>query len=276
MLRRLRTAAARSSRSSVGEGARGDQLVGVGRGGREPADRERGPVDRERRDHHVDARAVGEPGVGHRAELVDPPAERRQDALDRVAQGAPRSRTGPRSARSGPRARRRPSSGPLTITSSTAGIGKQLLERPEADRVAQDQLADLARAGPPRAPPRGRRPARPPRPRARRPSRPATASARRRSASRRAKLGGERLGVAVDDRPRQCGIRRTCRAKFSAWIRRIASERVRASVASHDRRAGSRQVGAPAVGRLGQGQELDRAGRAGAFARCPRPVRARW
>ena len=52
----------------------------------EAADRDRRPVDRQRRDHDVDPRAVGEAGVDHRAELVDAPAERREDALDRVAQ----------------------------------------------------------------------------------------------------------------------------------------------------------------------------------------------
>ena len=31
----------------------------------------------------------------------------------------------------------------MTITSSTAGVGEQLLERAEADRVAEDQVGDL-------------------------------------------------------------------------------------------------------------------------------------
>ena len=63
-----------------------DQLGRARPFGTEAADRERRAVDRQRRDHDVDPRAVGEPGVDHRAELVDPAAERGEDALDRVAQ----------------------------------------------------------------------------------------------------------------------------------------------------------------------------------------------
>ena len=163
-----------------------DQLVGPGPGGAEAADRERRAVDRQRRDHDVDARAVGEAGVDHRAELVDPPAERREDPLDRVAQLLLVGEARRRSPRSGRRARRRRASGPLTITSSTARVGEQLLERPEADGVAEDQLAGPRSRRPPRAPPRPRRPARHGRLELLvRSRRPAAASARRRSTRRR-------------------------------------------------------------------------------------------
>ena len=41
-----------------------------------------GPDQRQRRDDDVDARAVGQAGVDHRAALVDAAAERRHDAVD--------------------------------------------------------------------------------------------------------------------------------------------------------------------------------------------------
>ena len=86
MLRRAPTAAASWSWSSCGERAELDQLLRARAHRREAADRQRRAVDGERRDHDVHPRPVLEPGVHHRAELVDPAAERRQDPLDRVAQ----------------------------------------------------------------------------------------------------------------------------------------------------------------------------------------------
>ena len=55
-------------------------------GTRESADRNRRTVDCQWRDHHVDPRAVGQPRVGHRTEFIDSPAQRREDALDRIAE----------------------------------------------------------------------------------------------------------------------------------------------------------------------------------------------
>ena len=170
---------------------------GPGRAAREAADRERRPVDRQRRDHDVDPRAVGEPGVDHRAELVDPAAERRQDPLDRVAQlllGGERDlgRLDPPA-----RARRRPRVGPLTITSSTAGsasssssgprptVSRRISSRCRSRRGSESTAASSStssRTAPSRSSP---------------PAPPAAASARRRSTSRAAQVGGERLGVAI-------------------------------------------------------------------------------
>ena len=48
---------------------------------REFADRDRAAVEHERRQDDVDAAAVGEPGIDHRARLVDAPADRGGDAL---------------------------------------------------------------------------------------------------------------------------------------------------------------------------------------------------
>ena len=45
------------------------------------ADRDGAAIEHERRQHDVDAAAVGEPGVDHRARLVDAAADRRGDAL---------------------------------------------------------------------------------------------------------------------------------------------------------------------------------------------------
>ena len=50
----------------------------------EATDRQDGPVDRQRRDDDIHARAVGQPGVHEWLGLVDAPAERGEDALDRV------------------------------------------------------------------------------------------------------------------------------------------------------------------------------------------------
>ena len=52
----------------------------------EAADRQQRPVERERRQHHVHARAVGQARVAERLGLVRAPPERRQDPLDRVPQ----------------------------------------------------------------------------------------------------------------------------------------------------------------------------------------------
>ena len=44
------------------------------------------PVQRHRRDHHIQARAVGQPAIDVRIALVHPPADGRHDALDHVHQ----------------------------------------------------------------------------------------------------------------------------------------------------------------------------------------------
>ena len=48
----------------------------------ELADRHEGPAQRERRDHRVDAAAVGQAGVHERRRLVDPPADLGDDLVD--------------------------------------------------------------------------------------------------------------------------------------------------------------------------------------------------
>jgi hypothetical protein len=94
----------------------------------------------------VDARAVLQPGVDHRAELVYPPAERREDPLDRVPERplggeADAGALDPAAA--------------LDVDQVVAihhhllhrRIRKQLLERAESDRLAQDQLAEAVTGG---------------------------------------------------------------------------------------------------------------------------------
>ena len=86
-LRRAPTACREAARAAASVSVPSlDQLAAARALGAEAADRDHRAVDRERRDDDVDPRAVGEPRVDHRAELVDAAAERRQDALDRVAQ----------------------------------------------------------------------------------------------------------------------------------------------------------------------------------------------
>ena len=106
-----------------------------------------GPVERQRRDHDVDARAVGQPRVGQRLGLVDPPAERREDPLDRVAQVALAREARPRCARAARRARPTPAAVPETMISSTSGSAQQRLERAEPERALGDPGGEpLARA----------------------------------------------------------------------------------------------------------------------------------
>ena len=125
----------------LGEGPRGDQLVRVGARGGEPADRDRGTVDREGRDHHVDTRPVRESRVDHRAELIDSPSQRGQDALDRVAQRALGVKSDFGRLDPAP-AFHVDLLGPVDHHLLDGRVGHQLLERPEPDRVPEDQLAD--------------------------------------------------------------------------------------------------------------------------------------
>ena len=65
-----------------------DQLVGGQRAGAEAADGQRGPVERQRRNDGVDARAVGQAGIDHRRGLVHSAAHARDDAVDDLQQMA--------------------------------------------------------------------------------------------------------------------------------------------------------------------------------------------
>ena len=72
-----------AARLSVPKPIRSSTVVGVGG---ELADRQQRAVERQRRDDRVDAAAVGEPGVDHRARLVDATADAGDDLVDRAAQ----------------------------------------------------------------------------------------------------------------------------------------------------------------------------------------------
>ena len=183
-LRRAATAVRSSSRSSASKVPRATSSSGSGPDAREAADRHRRAVDRQRRDHDVHPRAVGEPAVGHRAELVDPAPDRSEDALDR-RRGAPRSRVKPTSARSSrPRRSTQTSSWPLTSTSSTSGSRSNSSSGPSPTVSRRTRSATRSRDRPRRGTPPGRRPApRPPRGAPADHSAPATASARRSSIS---------------------------------------------------------------------------------------------
>ena len=69
----------------LGEGAEADQVLDLVRLRGELADRQQRAVERQRRDDGVDAAAVGQPGVDHRAGLVDAAAHLADDLVD----GAP-------------------------------------------------------------------------------------------------------------------------------------------------------------------------------------------
>ena len=82
------------------------ELVERDRTRAEATDGDARAVDRERRDHRVQAGAVGEAGVDHRRRAVEAQPERRDDPLDEV-DDAPRRRGRARPARAARRARRR-------------------------------------------------------------------------------------------------------------------------------------------------------------------------
>ena len=86
MLRRAATSSRSSAISSAGTEPRSISSSGPGRRFVKRRIEIVTPVDRQRRDDHVDPRAVLEPAVGDRAELVDAASERAEDALDDIVQ----------------------------------------------------------------------------------------------------------------------------------------------------------------------------------------------
>ena len=64
------------------------QLVGGQGAGAEAADGQGGPVERQRRNDGVDARAVGQAGIDHRRGLIHSAAHARHDAVDDLQQMA--------------------------------------------------------------------------------------------------------------------------------------------------------------------------------------------
>ena len=65
-----------------------DQLVGGQRAGAEAADGERGPIERQRRNDGVDARAVGQARIDHGRGLIHAAADAGDDAVDDLQQVA--------------------------------------------------------------------------------------------------------------------------------------------------------------------------------------------
>ena len=145
-----------------------------------------GPSTRQRRQHDVHARPVGQAGVAERLGLVDAAPERREDPLDGVAELRLAREPGPAAA---PAARARSThTGPTPLTMHLVDlrVAQQRLERPEAERALGDPVGQrgpralvehrglACRRAPgrrprPRPPPPPRRPgARAGRPRARR------------------------------------------------------------------------------------------------------------
>ena len=87
-VQRARTARPRKSSSGGASVPAATSSRGVNPRGRKRRMVEHRPVERQRREHDVHARAVGQAGVAERLGLVRAPAERREDALDHVAQVA--------------------------------------------------------------------------------------------------------------------------------------------------------------------------------------------
>ena len=131
-----RAATARPRKSSSGGVERPvrEQVRGREPARAEAADREQRAVERERRQHDVHARAVGQAGVAQRLGLVGAAPERREDALDRVAQLglAGEAHVGLREPAAALDPDRR---GPADEQLVDAGIAQQRLERAEPDRA---------------------------------------------------------------------------------------------------------------------------------------------
>ena len=79
-------AALQKGRGFRGEAAEVDQVLDGEGVLRELSDRQRGAVDRERRDDGIDARAVGKAAVDHRRVIVDPPADEGGDLANHADQ----------------------------------------------------------------------------------------------------------------------------------------------------------------------------------------------
>ena len=150
-LTRMLSAGAHRARQQVAQrrlpGPGGDQVVGAQPARAEAADRQHRPVERQRRDHDVDARAVGQPRVAQRLGLVDAAPERREDPLDRVAQLASPTRSARRSAPGGrARSTHTGAHGPLTITSSTAGSRSSGSSGPSPNERSATRATSVSRA----------------------------------------------------------------------------------------------------------------------------------
>ena len=114
----------------------------------EAADRQRRAVDRQRRDHDVHARAVRQAGVDERRRLVDPAAERREHALDHVAQVALALEAHAGRLQAPARARPTRAREPETMISSTAGSSSSGCSGPRPKARIDDPPLELgARAG---------------------------------------------------------------------------------------------------------------------------------
>ena len=130
----------------LGQGPEVDQVVDrVGVLG-ELADGQLGAVERERRDDRVDAAAVGQAGVHHRARLVDASADLADDLVDRAAQVG---LVGERGARLDQLA------APLDVDGvervdhdlGEARVAQQGLDRAVAEDVVRDLLRDARAVG---------------------------------------------------------------------------------------------------------------------------------
>ena len=85
-LSRARDGALQELEHRRGERLALDEIVGAQTIGAEAPNRHARPVERQRRNDDVDARAVLQPGVDHRARLVDAAADGADDALDDLHQ----------------------------------------------------------------------------------------------------------------------------------------------------------------------------------------------
>jgi hypothetical protein len=129
-------------------GAELDEVVRGEAAAPEAADGEDRSVERERRDDHVHARAVGQPRVAQRLGLVDPAAQGREDPLDRVAQsrGVLEAHAGRLDPPAALDVDGHLPAHPVDHDLVDRGVAQQRLQRAEAERALGDEL-DEAHAG---------------------------------------------------------------------------------------------------------------------------------
>ena len=135
---RLATAALQEVEHRLRQRLALDEVLRAEPVGAEAADRQRRAVERQRRNDRVDARAVLQARVDHRARLVDAAADRADDALDDLHQVPVVLEDDRRFLQHAVRARCKTWSRRLTRMSEMSRSLSSALERPEAEQLVED------------------------------------------------------------------------------------------------------------------------------------------
>ena len=141
-----RTQCDRNSSIGAVSARRRDQVVRLEPLGRKPADRQQRPVDRQRRNDGVDARAVGQARVDHRRAVVDAAADAADDAVDDAQQVRVVLERGGDALQHGRRARRRPAACVLTRMSLIVGSRSSGSSGPRPNTSSRTSAKSVSRS----------------------------------------------------------------------------------------------------------------------------------